>query len=130
MTPILPKPLTYLRCRLGRLYCPKTYAHFASYASQILPPITHNQGVHDHDIFISGGIFEAARLSIILNTLSSPLLPIFSLPIFLLSYKKENPTQGFSWSLHEFPWEAFLSYRVHNVLDNCSDFNFHLIQAG
>ena len=71
--PILPKLLAYLRCRLGLIYCPQTYAHFASFASQVSPPITHNQGVHDLDIFISGGIFGAARPSIILNTLSPPL---------------------------------------------------------
>ena len=46
------------------------YAHFASYASQVLSPITHNQGVHDLDIFISGGIFGVARPYLILNALS------------------------------------------------------------
>ena len=46
------------------------------------------------------------------STLSLPLYcPFFHCPFFSLCYKKENPTQGFSWSLHKFPWEAFLSYR-------------------
>ena len=44
-----------------------------SYASQVSPPIIHNQGLHDLDIFISAGIFGAARPSIILNVLSPPL---------------------------------------------------------
>ena len=69
VAPILPKLLTYLRW----LYFPKIYAHFASYALQISPPITQNLGVHDFDIFISGGIFGEARPSIIINALS-PLL--------------------------------------------------------
>ena len=34
------------------------------------PPITHNQGVQELDIFISSGIFGAARPSIILKALS------------------------------------------------------------
>ena len=48
----------------------KTYDHFASYASQVLPPITHNQGVHNLDFCTTVGIFRAARPSIILNGLS------------------------------------------------------------
>ena len=72
------------------MYCPKTYAnfdslnfvsipdpcclsYFASYASQVSPLFTHNQGVQDLDIFISGVIFGMARPSIILNALSPPL---------------------------------------------------------
>ena len=49
------------------------YAHFASYASQVSTPITHYQGVHDRDSFISGGIFGTARPPIIFNALSLPL---------------------------------------------------------
>ena len=78
---------------------------FPSYASQVSPPITHNQRVPELDIFISGDIFWTARLSIILNTLSPPH------KLFFHCYKKETPYQGFPWSLHEFPWETFLSYR-------------------
>ena len=37
------------------------------FTSQVSPHITHNQGVLDLDIFISGGLFEAAWPSIILN---------------------------------------------------------------
>ena len=64
----LRHPLTYLRCRLGLIVLiPKLMT-----ATYVSPHITHNQGVHDLDIFISGGIFGAARPSIILNALSSP----------------------------------------------------------
>ena len=65
---ILRKHLTIFDIPNGDwLFCPKTYDHFASCASQVSLPITHNQGVHDLDIFISDGIFGAARPSTILN---------------------------------------------------------------
>ena len=63
------------------------------YASQVSPPITHNQGVHGLDIFIRGGIFGAARPSTILNALS-PTLKLCC-PFFALSYMKQTPSQGF-----------------------------------
>ena len=71
--PILQKHLTYLRCRLGLIILPHNFAHFVSYVLQVSSPITHNLGVHDHDIFISGGIYRATRPSIITNALSLPL---------------------------------------------------------
>ena len=81
---------TFDICKMSvRIDC---YAHFARYASQVLPPITHNQGVHDLDIYISGGTFGVGRPSIILNALS-PLLN--SAAHFSLCYKKETPSEGF-----------------------------------
>ena len=69
----MPKPLTFLRYRLGWIVLPQSYAHLASCALQVLPHITHNQDVYDHDIITRGGIFGAARPSIILNALTPPL---------------------------------------------------------
>ena len=81
----IPKMLVRIDCT-----APKTYAHFISYASQVSPHITHtcNKGVHNLQIFISGGIFGTARPSTILNALTPPpppphptsstLLPIFT----------------------------------------------------
>ena len=67
----LRHPLTYLRCRLGLIVLiPKIMT-----ATYVSPHITHNQGVHDLDIFISGGIFGAARPSSLFT--SQTLLPIF-----------------------------------------------------
>ena len=96
---------------------PKTYAHFASNASQVSPPITHNQDVHDPDIFISGGIFGAARPSII-PMLSLPLLN--SAAHFSPCYKETLP-KGFH--------EVFMSFLgMHSflteVFDNRSNFKF------
>ena len=42
------------------------------------------------------------------STLS--LLLLNSVAHYSLCYK-ETPSQGFPWSIHEFTWEAFLSYR-------------------
>ena len=46
--------------RIGSV-SPIFLANIASYASQVSPTITHNQGVHDLDIFISGCIFYPQR---------------------------------------------------------------------
>ena len=85
------------------LYCPKTHVHFASYASQVSPPFTHNQRVNDLDIFISGGIFGAARLSIILNALSPPLK--LCCPFLHCAIKRRLLSKSFHEVL-----EALLSY--------------------
>ena len=71
------------------MYCPKAYVQFASYASQVSPPSTHNQDVHELDIIISGGIFGAARPSIIIEPIlriikASGLLVLF---ILLLTFR-------------------------------------------
>ena len=114
MAPILQKPLTYLRCRLGLIVMPQFYNHFTSYASQVSPPITHNQGEHNLDIFISGGIFGVARLSIILNALK--LLPIFHCAI-----RRRLLPKGFHEDFMNFlGMHSFLT----EVLDNRSDFKF------
>ena len=77
------------------------------------PPITHNQGVHNLDIFISGGILGAARPPIIFDALSPPLK--LCCLFFHYGYKV-SLSQGFPWGLHEFPWEAFLSYRSTSLI--------------
>ena len=89
LTPILPKPLTYLRCRLGLIVLPQNLCQLRKLCFAGL----HNQGVHDLDIFISGGIFGATRLSVILNALSS--LCNYASHFFSLCYKKETPSQRF-----------------------------------
>ena len=97
--------------RWNCLHCPKTYVHFAGYrsTSQVWLPVTHNQVVNDLHIFISGGIFGAARPLISINALSPP--PKFCSPFCSPCYKKETHFQVFSWSIREFPWESFPSYK-------------------
>ena len=56
----------------------KLYAHFAGYISQVSPPVTHNQTVHNLIVFISGSLFGVPRLFIIFNAL--PPLPKLSSP--------------------------------------------------
>ena len=77
------------------------------HSSRLLSHITR-VCTYDLYIFISGGIFGAARPSIILNALSPPLK--LCCPFFHCA-NKDTPSQGFPWNLHKFPWEAFLSYR-------------------
>ena len=91
------------------------YVHFANYTSQVSPPITHNQGVHDLDIFISGGIFGAARPSIIFN--ATPTL-LNSAAHFV---RRRLLPKGFH--------EVFMNFLgrhcfLTEVLDNRSDFKF------
>ena len=46
------------------------------------------------------------------SSMLSETLPLKTLlPISSLCYKIETPSQGFPWSVHEFPWEAFISHR-------------------
>ena len=60
------------------LNCPKTYAHSAGYISQVSPPITHGQTVHNLNDFICSILFGAPRPLLIFNAL--PLPPKFSSP--------------------------------------------------
>ena len=74
--PILPRPWTYPRYLLELFAQPqKLFPQPTSLAmtSQVSPPVTHNQVVNDLHIFISGGVFGAARPCIILNALSLTL---------------------------------------------------------
>ena len=110
----------HIKCRLGLLVLPKTYAYFASYASQVSALITHNQGMHDIDIFIRGGIFGAGRPTIVLNALAPPPLnsavAFFHCAIWGDSFPRGSVK--FSWislgGIH------FLT----EVLDNRSDLKF------
>ena len=72
--------------------------------------------------FLSVVAYWCSQTVHILNALSSPLK--LCCPFFSLCYKKETPSQGFPWSLHEFPWGAFLSYRSTWSLDNRSNYKF------
>ena len=92
--------------------------HFASYASQV-SLFTHNQGVYDLDIFISGGIFGTARPSIILKALSSPLK--LGYLFFHCAIRRRLLPKGFH--------EVFMNFLERHsflteILDNCSDFKF------
>ena len=101
------------------MFCPKTYAHFASYASQVSSPITHNQVVHDLDIFISGSIFGATRPSIILNTLS-PLLNSAALCFHYVIRRRP-----LSKDFHEVLMKLLGRHSsLTEVLDNHSDLKF------
>ena len=93
--------------------------HFTSYASQVSPPITHNQGVYDLDNFISGGIFGVARPSIFLNALSPPLK--LCCPFFHCVISRRHLSKGF----HDVLMNFFGRYSfLTEVLDNCSEFKF------
>ena len=77
---------------------------------QVSPTITHNQGVHDLDKFISGGIFGACRPPIILNTLS----PLF----FLCAIRRLLPKRFHEVFMNFLGMHSFLT----EIIDNRSDF--------
>ena len=85
----------------------------------------HNQGVHDLDIFITDGIFAAARASIIINTLSPPLK--LCCQIFHCAIRRRLLPSVSS----KFFYDFFLGGRhsfLTEVLDNRSDFKFSILQ--
>ena len=92
--------------------------NFARYASHVSPPITHNQGAHDLDIFTSGGISGAARPSIILNALSLSISLLNSAAYFI-TVRRRLIHKGF----HEI-FRNFLGRHSFLIeeLDNRSDF--------
>ena len=106
----------------ARILIPTSLAmlHFASYASKVSPPITHNQYVHDVDIFISGASNGGGgRPSIILNVLLPHLLNSAA-HVYTVLYKVDSFPRLSMKSLNFLGRHSFLT----EVFGNCSDFNF------
>ena len=100
--------------------CPKTYAHFAGYISQISSPVTHDQTVHNLDVFISGTLFGAPRPFVIFYAL--PPHPKFSNPFLYCAIRRRLLPKG--------SHEVFMNFlgRHSLIIEALYDcFNFSLL---